>query len=380
MDAEARARRQNLRVIISEAIMVITVIITVIILAFLASGYWLNSDFKVERQGMLQIRSIPTGADVIIDGDSAWFQRTNTSKVLSSGEHEVILTKNGYDSWSRTITISEGLLYRVNYPRLFLLERKPVDYYAADDATAALVSPNHNYLLLGNGTATYTVLRLNSDEPDSTEVNLLNLKDAKSGASSAQLFANNAPVLSWDKDSNLIATLAEKHYKINWKDNKFSILIDEESPDEEPELPGKIFYFYDSKYSVVLHDSTVIIYKKSQEKEIFFTAELSFVPDDLRIGVGGDFVLMQSGVTIATIDMELASITEWTLDSVDCGWLDDSMLYAIKDGTLIVYDFDGQNRRELSTGLETNRPVTITDNKWLYYFSDGKIVRELIAQ
>ena len=120
MDFDKIKRRQSLKVIISEAIMVLAVIITVIVLAFVVSGYWLNSDFKIERQGLLQISSFPTGADVEIDGSVSWLQKTNTSKVLSSGEHTVALSKENYDSWSKTINISEGLLYRINYPRLFL--------------------------------------------------------------------------------------------------------------------------------------------------------------------------------------------------------------------------------------------------------------------
>ena len=118
MNPEAKRRRQSLKVVISEAIMVLAVAITVIILGFLVSGYWINSDLKVERQGMLQISSNPTGANVVIDNESSWLQRTNTSKVLAAGEHTITLTKEGYDSWSKTINISEGLLYRLHYPRL----------------------------------------------------------------------------------------------------------------------------------------------------------------------------------------------------------------------------------------------------------------------
>ena len=57
MDREKTKRRQSLKVIISESIMVLAVIITVAVLAFVVSGYWVNSDFEVERQGMLQISS-----------------------------------------------------------------------------------------------------------------------------------------------------------------------------------------------------------------------------------------------------------------------------------------------------------------------------------
>ena len=106
MDPERAKRRQSAKIIISETIMVLAVVITVTMLAFIVSGYWLNSDFKVERNGLLQISSVPTGADIYIDGDSSWLQRTNTSKVLSSGEHSVKLTKDGYDSWQKTINYS----------------------------------------------------------------------------------------------------------------------------------------------------------------------------------------------------------------------------------------------------------------------------------
>ena len=68
MDRTKQEKRQSLKVIISEVIMTLAVIITVTILALIVSGYWLNSDFEVERQGMLQISSVPTGASVNIDG------------------------------------------------------------------------------------------------------------------------------------------------------------------------------------------------------------------------------------------------------------------------------------------------------------------------
>ena len=97
MNQEERLRRQNLRVIVSEALMVVTVAVTVLILAFVVSGYWVNPDGKIERNGMLQISSVPTGADVAIDGETSWLQRTNTNKILTSGKHEINLTKEGYD-------------------------------------------------------------------------------------------------------------------------------------------------------------------------------------------------------------------------------------------------------------------------------------------
>ena len=135
MDYEKRAKRQSLRIIFSEFVMFLAVVSMVVVLGFVVSGYWINGDLKVERQGMLQINSIPTGLNITIDDELLRFQRTNSSKILSSGEHTVLLSKEGYDTWTKTVTIREGLLYRLNYPYLFRQEREKEDVYDATGTT-----------------------------------------------------------------------------------------------------------------------------------------------------------------------------------------------------------------------------------------------------
>ena len=142
MDYEKRAKRQSLRIIFSEFVMFLAVVSMVVVLGFVVSGYWINGDLKVERQGMLQINSIPTGLNITIDDELLRFQRTNSSKILSSGEHTVLLSKEGYDTWTKTVTIREGLLYRLNYPYLFRQEREKEDVYDATGTTFATDQTN----------------------------------------------------------------------------------------------------------------------------------------------------------------------------------------------------------------------------------------------
>lgn len=464
MDLEKRARRQSLKIITSEIIMVITVIITVIILAFLVSGYWLGSGFKVERQGMLQIHSMPTGANVAVDGDSPWYQRTNTSKVLSSGEHEIVLTKDGYDSWRKTISISEGLLYRVHYPRLFLTEREKSIVYnpeATDSETPSFVtiSPDYNYMLLANNTTTWTLLALNRDEleampidvsaifnsvskaegattglftgkilsanwsndnehilfqigGDITEWVVLNTKNPKNSANITREFATtfDAVRIFDNSASTLFALRGNNLHKIDVANRQISAILAEniESYDfYESDLiyssDHKIFSgrlndpktviltevedgsqvliskFYDEKYNFVISEHKVELFKHENIEPVF-EGEISFEPETIKVGHGGSFIFMQKGTNIAVLDMEIMELKEWQLDSTSYGWLDSSMLYAVKNGTLIVYDFDGLNRRELSQNVSARFPVTITNNKWLYYFSDDTLIREIIAK
>lgn len=367
MDPESIKRRQSLKVIVSESIMVLAVAITVIILAFLVSGYWLNSDFKVERQGMLQISSVPTGADVYIDGETAWLQRTNTSKVLPSGEHAIMLTRDDYDSWSKTINITEGLLYRIHYPRLFLKDRTKEVAYDAVGATQVFVSGDHETMLLYHGDVTtldttiyskplsgtaeelsatlpeWTLVKLNSDTIEPKTVDLRTLYD---------FF--KAPEPSTDKN-----------------------LVTDFNPDLELTGAEELIFskFYDDRYLTILDGATVTVYKKDTEDPIF-TAELSFTPASTTAGHDGEFSIFSAGPQIATLDMETMSIKEWQVDGTSFDWFDSDMIYSVKDGELFVYDFDGLNRRSLASNVSERFPVVLVGDKYFYYFSDGNLIRE----
>lgn len=84
----------------------------------------MTSSGRIEQSGLVQIHSAPTGATVEIDGNTI-FSRTNLSRSLTPGEHSLKLSRDGYDTWQKNIKMSSGMLLRLYYPRLFLLNRKP---------------------------------------------------------------------------------------------------------------------------------------------------------------------------------------------------------------------------------------------------------------
>lgn len=452
--------------------MVLAVITTVTVLALIVSGYWINSDFEVERQGMLQIYSSPTGANVNIDGEaSSWLQRTNTSKVLSSGEHTVTLSKDGYDTWSKTINIKEGLLYRLHYPRLFLTERTSEKTLNTTGATHAIIASDHDSLVLTNNTTSWSYLKLNADK---LEPKSLDISKYFSGVSLAEgtktgLFTGDIVDSNWDYNAEHILFQVKNDDAVEW------VLIDVKNPDNSINLtkefgsnfstikildnssnnllaiqngnlhkidvPGRsisavlvddilnfdhfrneiiftakahnnsseqisdyyigyfkigdgdianimnidepakvaISKFYDDKYITVLSNAHVSIYKKDN-LEHFANYDLSFTPEHLKVGRDGEFITMYTGATIATIDMEASILREWNADGESFGWLDNDMIYSVNDGELYAYDFDGLNRRHLAKNASSHFPAGITDNKWLYYFSDDNLIREVIAE
>ena len=475
MDADKLKRRQSLRVVVSEAIMVVAVILIVVALAFIVSGYWLNSDFKVERQGMLQIYSTPTGATVEIDGESSWLQRTNTSKVLSSGEHTVTLTKDGYDSWSKTFSISEGLLYRIHYPRLFLKDRVTEKVLNTKESTMATISADHETLILINNTTKWSLINLKSEkispvefdiakyfsgvslvdnisvgifsgeildarwDSDGTHVLfktqynngiewvLIDVKDVTKSVNLTKEFgANFDEVEILDNSSNnllavqngnlrkidvsgrqISATLASgvidfDHYnsEVVFSASTPTDIILENMTDENGAYyigyfkvgdtdvkslefinsPAKVLIsrFYDDKLIAILKNNDIEVYKKDNFERLL-NFSLNFAPGSMIVGNNGGFVIMYTGSAIATLDMEAETITEWSIEGEKFGWLDNNMIYTVNEGDLIVYDYDGLNRRTLAKNISNHFPVGITENKWLYYFSDDELVREWLV-
>lgn len=456
MDYEKRAKRQSLRIIFSEFVMFLAVVSMVVVLGFVVSGYWINGDLKVERQGMLQINSIPTGLNITIDDELLRFQRTNSSKILSSGEHTVLLSKEGYDTWTKTVTIREGLLYRLNYPYLFRQEREKEDVYDATGTTFATVSPNRNLILLINKTTNWTLINLDSTtiKPIAIDISkvfssvslatgatsglftgeilatewdnanehilfkvkngeniewvLLNVRNAAKSVNLTREFASNfEDVRILDSSaSNLLAMRNGNLHKVDVESRQISAILasgvihydyydneiiysteekinllklgdEKATPIEELEAPATLLLskFYEDKYITVIRDLEVIVYKKDDLTEVA-RADLSFAPNYYKVGHDGDFIFLRNGSQLATFDMEALALKEWSPESEKFGWITNYMIYTVKNNELIVYDYDGLNRRSISTNVSAHFPVTITNNRWMYYFNDDGLVRE----
>lgn len=459
MDFEKKNRRQSLKVIISEAIMVLVVIIMVTVLAFIVSGYWLNADFEVKRQGMLQISSVPTGADVIIDGESSWLQRTNTSRVLDSGEHTITLKKDGYDSWNKTINISEGLLYRIHYPRLFLQNRSPEKLLSTTKISSATISPDYETLLLINNTTEWSIINLLDENLSPKKFNIAGIFSNTSleNGSKVGLFNGEIVSVEWSLDGSRALFKVRsgeveewaildfnnpknsinltKEFGVSFNDLKIfdrsanTLLAVQNRNLHKIDVPGRqvsailvenirsfdfynneIFFvarsedyylgkiklgdskiqtlstlttsqkvlvtkFYEERLIIMLDNSTVTLHDMDDFTKLS-SYQLSFLPDIMKVGTNGEFIILRAGQTLATIDLEANLMREWSVESPNLGWLDNNMIYTVLDGDLIVYDFDGLNRRVIAKNVASHFPVSITDNRFMYYFSDDYLVRE----
>lgn len=194
-ERERLERQQHRRVIFTEILMFLSVILLVGFLTLVVMGYSFNlrglggGGEVVERQGLVQISSLPTGATIYIDGEAPLLFSTNASRTMLAGEHEISLARGGFDGWKKTINVTEGMIYRLNYPRLFKEEREKEDVVefvekeekgvikevAGDGKTTeattvgkvsfVTTSPNNERMILLQGETLY-MLNLNENKPE----------------------------------------------------------------------------------------------------------------------------------------------------------------------------------------------------------------------
>lgn len=216
MDFEERKqfrRRQTIKVLLAEAGMVISVIAIVVVATLAAMGFFVTREGTIEQSGLVQVHSLPTGATAEVDG-SVLFSRTNLSKSLAAGEHYIKLSRDGYDSWEKAIRMSAGMLLRLYYPRLFLLNRQPeVALQLGKNLEFYQPSIDRSYILY-------------ADE-DSTKWKLVNVKDGTPRVSDLDLneilpgvvenkFLGKVESLRWSANGDNVLTKVSYEGKSEW--------------------------------------------------------------------------------------------------------------------------------------------------------------------
>lgn len=451
MDKERKKRKQNLKIIITETIMTLSVIVLVVILTFVAMGYKVSGDGEVSQNGLLQVSSRPTGASVTIDGDTL-FLHTDTSRSLSSGEHTVELARDGYDTWSKTIEIKPGLLYKLDYPRLFKTDRETKQMLEFTDGLEFLsMSPDRNSILYAaTDSTTFVWLKVRGEEIETVEIDISELLRLKTGLTGTikNLEWNGDTVLIEYVDSNihdqLLINLKKPENSINLTRefgldfSKISAISEERlavlengnlrtistgskemsrvllsnvadfantgaeilfitgategtrvigyytEGDKTPVtlatvggdgVKVAISKYLEKRYLTLAVGPEVTIYRAEEILEdanledfaIVGQIALETAPETVKVENQGRLIVARNGRKMFVFDVEQSASVQFELESDFEGWLDGFMLTNVVDGKLVVRDFDGQNRREL-TDAKAGFPAMITsNNRYLYY-------------
>jgi len=236
MERARQKKLHSIRIIITNILMGVSVFAIVSILILLAMGFTLTKDGGLERSGLLQVRSRPSGATVQINGQ-AQFSRTEMSKMLSEGNHDIVVTKTGYSTWTSSINIEAGLLTRIDWVRLFPLQRTVEDVHEYKSLKLVSTSLDKHYLaLLPENSTTLQLINISSDDIKYSNIDLMSF------------LLTNGPFIEttadWSPSGLKITQWSENHSKflLKWnysQDATHWYLVDVAKPENSINLTAK---------------------------------------------------------------------------------------------------------------------------------------------
>ncbi len=275
MDEFEKAKRiRFIKTILIDIFFGVSVIILFIILILAVKGWRLNSNFHIEQNGLLSIHAFPRDARISVDNKSETTV-ANFSKMLSSGEHQIIIKKDGYDTWSKKVKISSGWLTKLSHPKLFKKERESSAVKTFENAHAFFLSPDREYAFFYESEPTrWTLINNFNSTPTVSSIDLGSIFSTKNTYS-------NFSISAWNKSNTKFIL------QFNLNNHPRFALIDLKNPSKSfilPDQPYKKIAFQtdDGKKLLVLIDTTLYklendILEKVEEDIENFVQHESFI-------------------------------------------------------------------------------------------------------
>lgn len=195
-------RKRRARLVFVYTLMATSIIAGVVILILIIQGYRFNRyDGKVEQGGLVQFDSKPSGATVTLDGNSL-SAKTASKLTVSAGTHQVTMSRDGYLSWTKSVSVKAGAVLWLNYARLYPTNPKITTLASYDTLTSELISPNRKQtaLITTPTQATIYTVPLNDEKPEIRKVVI----EADAITTPADATSAIFSLVTWDQDSQFV--------------------------------------------------------------------------------------------------------------------------------------------------------------------------------
>lgn len=202
MHRQASKRRKRAQLTFIYLLMSLAVVISVAVLILVVQGYRFNRyDGKVEQGGLVQFDSRPSGAAVMVDTVNL-ANKTPSKITVTAGDHTVTLSRAGYNSWQKDVTVKPGSVLWLNYARMLPTTLQPTEAVSLSAVSGALVSPDRKWLAAVEAadTPTITVVDTNASTPFARKVTIAPGIYTAPPEGVAQEFT----LQSWDQDSRYV--------------------------------------------------------------------------------------------------------------------------------------------------------------------------------
>lgn len=189
-----KRRQHRRRLIISYILMGLAIAAGTVLLVLAANGYGINTKTgDIVQNGLVFIDSHPGGADISLNGID--HSKTGARLVLPTQTYNLILSRDGYQSWHRTFRLAEQTIIRLDYPLLFPAKPTAKEIKRYPSLPGMITSsPDRRWLVVGdrtdvNGQATLEVYDTQDPSKPSQKLSLASGLLSKPGKRGGQLSA-----------------------------------------------------------------------------------------------------------------------------------------------------------------------------------------------
>ncbi len=175
------------RIIVSiVSVLAVLVIMSVAVLFIL--GYRIDSEKgRLEQGALVQFDSTPGSAMVTIDGKTLG-PRTATKQTLIAGTHSFIVSREGYQDWTKTLTVKAGTLTWLDYVRLVPKNLSVEKISTFSSLYSVKASPDYKWLLMQEkaDTPTFRLVDLRNQQIQTTSLSLPSSVYSEAGTADVQ--------------------------------------------------------------------------------------------------------------------------------------------------------------------------------------------------
>lgn len=154
------------------SLMTILVVLLVTFLVFIMLGYRFNRDTSsIQQGGLVQFASRPINASVTV-GKAQLSDLTPSKITINPGNYDVVMSREGYRSWSKNVDVKAGEVLWLNYTQLVPNDVKTDMLTQFESVAGVKASPNGDRfaILKSADVPTISFVDINGSEPKIDEV------------------------------------------------------------------------------------------------------------------------------------------------------------------------------------------------------------------
>lgn len=228
-----KQRAHTIRLFAGYVLVAIALILTTTILLYQAYGFGVDKHGQVIQNGLVFVSSTPNPANIMVNGQLR--DQTNTRLNLPAGQYRFEVTRDGYRTWKRAVSVEGGSVEHFDYPFLFPNKLTPsvIKKYTTPPALS-LQSPDRRWMLAQQPDTLlkFDMLDLNAKKPIDTLKTVAlpdNLVNQPSGTWEFE---------EWSTDNRHV--LLKHLYQKDGQQASEYVLLDRQTPEESVNLTNKL--------------------------------------------------------------------------------------------------------------------------------------------